>query len=77
MRQFDTIELLWHLLIMKPQKNYLSVTELAKHLDVHRNTVIRSIKDGEIQALKVGSKKKGIYRIPYTELERLLRHIPI
>lgn len=62
---------------MNEAKRYLSVTELANHLDVHRSTIIRSIKEGRIQALRIGLSKKSIYRIPYTELERLLKNIQI
>ena len=62
---------------MNEQKQYLSVTELANHLDVHRNTIIKAIKDKRIQAFKVGSGKKSVYRIPYTETARLLKGIEI
>ena len=51
---------------------FFTVQEFAKKLHVHPNTVRRAIKNGKILAFTLGAGKKPPYRIPYTEIERLM-----
>ncbi len=53
------------------EKQFLSITEFAKLLRIHPNTVRRSIKSGRISAFKVGSGKRGTYRIAKAEINRI------
>jgi len=51
--------------------DFYSIKEFAQKLGVHANTVRRSIKNGHINAFRVGAGKKSIYRIPHTEIHRV------
>lgn len=53
------------------EKHFLSINEFALLLRVHPNTIRRSIKSGRISAFKVGSGKRGTYRIPKNEINRI------
>ena len=48
---------------------FLSITQTAKLLGVHYNTVYRWVKTGKIRSLRIGTK---IYRIPVNEVKWLL-----
>lgn len=50
---------------------FYTVQEFADKLNIHPNTVRRSIKSGRIMAFKIGSSKKSPYRIPHSEIERV------
>ncbi len=51
---------------------YLTVSELAERLGVHRNTVIYWIKGGQIMAVRQGLAKKSPYLIPIHEAQRIV-----
>lgn len=56
---------------MDDQKEFLTVQEYAKLLNIHPNTVRRSIKSGRISAFKVGSGDMSNWRIPRSEINRM------
>jgi excisionase family DNA binding protein len=51
------------------EERYLSTTQFARILGVSRSAVIKWIKSGRIVAYNV----HGRWRIPYSEVERLLK----
>jgi excisionase family DNA binding protein len=51
---------------------FLTIQEFAKRLRVHPNTVRNAIKEGRINALKLSEGKRSAYRIPISEMERLV-----
>lgn len=51
--------------------DFYSIKEFALKLGVHANTIRRAIKNGRIQAFRVGIGIKSIYRIPYSEINRI------
>jgi excisionase family DNA binding protein len=57
--------------VKTPELAYLSIKEFAEMLNVHPNTIRNSIKSGRINAFKIGSGKKSMYRIPTCEVERM------
>ncbi len=50
---------------------YLSVKEFASKIRVHYNTVLRAIKTGKLNAVRIGSGKKATFRISSTEIHRI------
>lgn len=52
-------------------EGYYSIKEFAVKLNVHPNTIRRSIKNGKIAAFQIGIGKKSIYRIAHSELGRI------
>lgn len=50
---------------------FLTVIEYAILLQVHANTIRRSIKDGRISAFRVGQGKRSAYRIARSEINRM------
>lgn len=48
-------------------KKYFTSTEVAKKLNVSRQTIFRKVKDGKIKAIKVGKN----YQIPIAEIRRI------
>ncbi len=48
-----------------------SITEFAKLISAHPNTVRNAIKYGRIQAFRIGSGKRSAYRIYKSERERM------
>ena len=50
---------------------FYSVCEFAKKLNVHPNTIRRSIKSGKIHAIRIGKGDRASYRIYPEELDRL------
>jgi len=54
-----------------PDDDYLSVKEFAAKLHVHYNTVLRAIKSGKLNALRIGAGKKSAYRISVYEINRI------
>lgn len=52
-------------------QEFFTVTEFANKLRIHENTVRKAIKNGRIQAFKVGDGSRSSYRIPNTEVQRL------
>lgn len=55
----------------RKENDFLSIKEFASLLNVHPNTIRRSIKRGRISAFKVGGIKKSIYRIARSEAARM------
>jgi excisionase family DNA binding protein len=53
------------------EKDFLSILEMASILDLHPNTIRRAIRNGRINAFKIGAGKKASYRIPRSEIQRL------
>ena len=51
---------------------YLSVKELAKKINLHPNTIRKAIHNGKITAVRLGEGKNSAFRIPETEIERLI-----
>jgi excisionase family DNA binding protein len=54
---------------------YLTVTELADRLNVHRNTVIYWIKEEQLRAVRFGLSPQSPWMIPEEEVERVLERI--
>ena len=52
-------------------KDFYKVQEFADLLRVHRNTILKSIKEAHILAFRVGNGKKSSFRIPHSEIERM------
>ena len=50
---------------------YFSISDFAKKLKVHPNTIRRAIKNKRIQALRIGKTKNSAYRIPESEILRM------
>lgn len=53
------------------QKDFYSIKQFAKKLDVHENTIRRAIKNGRISAFRVGAGKKATFRIAHSEIGRI------
>jgi len=58
-------------MIDEPMKEFYSVKEFAVLIGVHYNTVIRSIKNGKLNAFRIGIGKKATYRIARIEINRI------
>lgn len=54
---------------------FLSIKELASKLNVHHSTIRRAIKTGKIKAITFGNGKRPIYRIPESEIEKIICYI--
>lgn len=50
---------------------FLTVEEFAERIKMHPSSVRRSIREGRIFASRPSTGKRGPYRIPESELERL------
>lgn len=50
----------------------LTAKEFASKLRVHPSTVRRAIECGRIHAFRVGNGKKASFRIPESEIERMM-----
>lgn len=53
-------------------KDFFTIKEFAAKLRVHPNSVRRSIKAGRIMAFSFGTDKKRTFRIPSSEIERII-----
>lgn len=53
-------------------KEFYTVDELAEKLRVTPFTIRRAIRAGRIQAFRPGMGKKSAYRIPATEIDRIM-----
>lgn len=51
---------------------FYTIVEFAIKLRVHPNTIRRCIKNGSINALKIGTGNRCVYRIPFSEVERMM-----
>jgi|TARA_Y100000310_G_scaffold268830_1_gene281680 excisionase family DNA binding protein len=49
---------------------YLTPREVAEQLNISRETVLRRIRTGKLNALKIGNR---VYRISETDLEKFLQ----
>jgi excisionase family DNA binding protein len=56
----------------KFNQHVFSVEELALKFKVHKNTIYNAIKCGRIQAFRIGTGKKGSFRILESEIERMI-----
>lgn len=54
---------------------YVTVSELAEKLDVHRNSVIYWINQGKIKAVRLGLSEKSPYYIPEDEANRVINEV--
>lgn len=54
------------------EKEFYTIKEFAIKLDVSTHTIRRSIKKGRIIAFRVGLGDRSHYRIPHTEVGRLM-----
>jgi excisionase family DNA binding protein len=54
---------------------YLTVTELADRLNVHRNTVLYWIEQDQLRAIRFGLAKKSPWMIPEEEAARVVREL--
>lgn len=50
---------------------FYTVREFSNLVKVHPNTVLKGIKEGRIQAFKIGKGSRSDYRILGTEIKRL------
>ena len=55
---------------------FMTVSELADKLDVHRNSVIYWIKIGKIKAVRQGLATKSPFIIPIREADRVIANFP-
>ena len=55
------------------EKSFYTINEFACELGLHPNTVRMYIRSGLISALKLGTEKRVVYRIPNSEFERLAK----
>lgn len=56
---------------MKKIREFYTIDEFAEFLNVHYNTVRNGIKNGHIQAFRIGKGKKSSFRIPHSEICRM------
>ena len=52
-------------------KEFYTVQEFAQKFSIHPETIRKSIKNGRIQAIRVGIGKRTPFRIPHDEVQRL------
>jgi len=53
------------------EKEFYTVMEFSDKLRIHPNTVRTAIKQGRIQAFRVGMGSRSDFRIPVTEINRI------
>jgi excisionase family DNA binding protein len=58
--------------VIMTDEKFLTVAQVAERLEIGQETVRRWIKSGKLHAVNLGGTKLG-YRIPESEIERLLR----
>lgn len=51
---------------------FYTINEFAERLKVHPNTIRRQIKKEKIITINIGTGKKKLYRIPSSEVQRLV-----
>lgn len=51
---------------------YYTVEEFAVLMNMSGLTIRRAIREGRISAIRIGSSKKAAYRIPRTQIDKLL-----
>ena len=54
------------------EKQFYSIKEFAKILDVHENTVRNAIRNKKIETIRLGIGPKSGYRIAKSELSRMI-----
>ena len=50
---------------------FISVKEFAHRIKLHHNTIKKYIREGSINAIKIGSHSRSPYRIPVSEFNRI------
>lgn len=53
------------------QQDFLSISDFAKWIGVHPNTVRNMIRNKRLSAFKIGYGKTGAYRIAKSEVNRM------
>lgn len=53
------------------EQDFYSIKEFAAKLRVSEHTIRRSIRNGRINAFRVGSTDKSSFRIPHSEIARM------
>jgi excisionase family DNA binding protein len=53
------------------ENEYLTVKEFAAKMGLHYNTVVRAIRKGRLNAVRIGYGVKSAYRIPVGEIHRI------
>lgn len=56
---------------MTEPKEFYTLMEFAEKVRIHPSTVRRAIKQGRIQAFRVGIGSRSSFRIPVTEVSRI------
>ncbi len=51
---------------------FYTVEEFAKLLNVCTHTILKDIRNGRVNAIRASGGKKAPFRIPKTEIERLM-----
>jgi excisionase family DNA binding protein len=72
MIRYGAMDKVYHMSAVLGFQEFYSINEFASKLGVHPNTVRRAIKCGRIGALRLGNEKTGRYRIPHSEIERII-----
>lgn len=57
------------------KKDFFSVKQFADCLEIHTNTVYRAIKEGHIQAFRVGIGSRSSFRISKSEIQRMSKFL--
>jgi excisionase family DNA binding protein len=53
------------------ENEYLTVKEFASKMGLHYNTIVRAIRKGRLNAVRIGDGVKASYRIPVSEIHRI------
>ena len=56
---------------MEDQEKFYTIQEFSDLLRIHPNTIYKSVKNGRIQAMRIGEGRRSSYRISSNELSRL------
>jgi DNA-binding transcriptional MerR regulator len=54
-------------------RDFYTIVEFAVKISLHPNTIRLYIKNGLISALRLGTDKRVLYRIPHSEFDRLAK----
>jgi len=56
---------------MNEEFRFMTVKEFSLKMKIHPRIARRWIKDGKVKAYNSGSEKRMIWRIPYSEIQRI------